>query len=105
MKRIIFAYFLLSIVAAQIFPIEGVGKYLFGSQPAEEVVHTCETDGKNTDENEELKKNELFFQKLMLGLSAILPAQQIQNWLNKDYASRLSDDTPTPPPLIFAAKL
>ncbi len=94
------ACLLVSMITSQLIPVEGIREMLPDSQALEEILHSAETDGKTTDGNEGLKKDDLYFQSHSANLYTSLPGELIKNKLYRNYASRPADDTPTPPPLI-----
>ncbi|MFZ9262076.1 MAG: hypothetical protein ACO3AW_03555 [Chitinophagaceae bacterium] len=100
MKKRILAYFLLTIISFQILPIKEVGKIFYGNQMIEEICQDIDADDKSSEVNEDFKKNDLFISKhahLFLSFH-IARLSSISNDVN--YSSRLSDDTPTRPPLV-----
>ena len=66
----------------------------------EEICQGVDADDKSSDVNEDFKKNDLFISKhahLFLSFQ-IARLSSISN--DGNYSSRLSDDTPTRPPLV-----
>lgn len=103
MNKKIFAYLLLTIISFQLLPLKEVGAIFYGNQMIEEICQgSGDTDGKNAETNEELKKSDIFCQ----GISLDFPIGSISTVSlhahSQDYRSRLADDIPTPPPLRFS---
>lgn len=100
MKQI-FAYLLLTIIAFQLLPLKEVSAFIYGNQLVEEVCNaSTDTDGKSTEGSEDIKKSDLFFHSIHLNFSFYTTALGIIPQSTLDYASRLADDIPTPPPLF-----
>lgn len=100
MKQI-FAYLLLTIIAFQLLPLKEVSAFIYGNQMVEEICNTStDTDEKGTEGSEEIKKSDLFFHGIQLNFSMNCTVLGIYTPSTQDYASRLADDIPTPPPLF-----
>ena len=72
----------------------------YGNQMIEEICQGVDADDKSSDVNEDFKKNDLYISKhahLFLSFQ-IARLSSISN--DGNYSSRLSDDTPTRPPLV-----
>ena len=77
-----------------------MGRIFYGNQMIEEICQSVDADDKSSDVNEDFKKNDLFISKhaqLLLSFQ-ITRLSSISN--DGNYSSRLSDDTPTRPPLV-----
>jgi hypothetical protein len=100
MKQI-FAYLLLTIIAFQLLPLKEVNAFIYGNQMVEEICNTsADSEGKNTEGSEDIKKSDLFYHAIHLNISFYTSAMGINPIGSSDYASRLADDIPTPPPLF-----
>ncbi len=103
MKKKIFAYLLLTIISFQLLPLKEVGAILYGNQMIEEICSAAaDGDGKNAEGNEDIKKSDLFFTGASMALPIKFESKGKCMAEQKDYASRLSDDIPTPPPLVLS---
>ena len=101
MTKQIFAYLLLAIISFQIIPVKEVGAILYGNQMIEEICNaSTETDGKNTEGGEDIKKSDLFYHGFQVNFSLYQIKLGMNTSHTQDYASRLADDIPTPPPLF-----
>jgi hypothetical protein len=96
-KKTVFVYILLATFSIQLIPIMEVGSILFGNQMIEKVSVT-DSDGKTSDFNEDEKSEKLYYNKLTLDLALFISNRLSSNAIEKQYASRLADDTPTRPP-------
>jgi len=66
----IFAYLLLTIIAFQLLPLEEVSAFIYGNQLVEEVCNaSTDTDGKSSEDSEDIKKSDLFYHGFQLNLS------------------------------------
>jgi hypothetical protein len=102
-KKKIFAYLLLTIISFQILPLKEVGAIFYGNQMVEEICNAAaDADGKSTEGNEDIKKSDLFFTGSSITLLINFESKGSCVADQKDYASRLSDDIPTPPPLSIS---
>jgi hypothetical protein len=102
MKQI-FAYLLLTIIAFQVLPLKEVSALIYGKQMVEEICYaSTDADGKSTDGSEDLKKSDLFYHTIHLNFSFCTIALGINPLGALEYASRLADDIPTPPPLHWS---
>ena len=101
MTRQILAYLLLAIIAFQLLPLKEVSAFIYGNQMVEEICNTSsDADGKSAEGSEEIKKSDLFYHGIHLNFSILSIALGINTPRTQDYASRLADDIPTPPPLF-----
>lgn len=98
-KKRVLAYLVLAILSFQLLPVEGVICFYKDNQVVEEICHSANADGKNAEGNEDLKKNELFYNPSLLTLVLGQAAPLKMNSSSKFYVSRLADDAPTRPPL------
>ena len=99
--RHILAYLLLTTIAFQLLPLKEVSAFIYGRQMVEEICNApTDTDGKNTEGNEEIKKSDLFFHGIQLNFKLHTTVLGAYTPHTQDYASRLADDIPTPPPLF-----
>ena len=87
------------LISTQLLPLKEVGSMLYGNQMIEEVFQSTDMDGKNPEGNEDLKKNEFYFHLRGFQYGVIEQANSKAQSYSFEYASRLSDDTPTRPPL------
>lgn len=99
MKKSILAYIFLAVFCIQLIPIKELGKILYGNQLIEEICHSIDTDGKTTDVNEDYKTGEYECGKHFADIALFTTSRLASKPLEKIYASRLADDTPTRPPL------
>lgn len=100
MTKKIIAYLLLTIIAFQLLPLKEVSALIYGNQLVEEVCNlSTDTEGKGAENNEDLKKSDLFYHAVHLNLSFSTVVPDINPLDALDYTSRLADDIPTPPPL------
>lgn len=101
MIKQILAYLLLTIIAFQLLPLKEVSAFIYGNQVVEEICNaTTDTDGKSTEGGEDIKKSDLFYHGFQLNFSLYPIELGINSSDTQDYASRLADDIPTPPPLF-----
>jgi hypothetical protein len=92
---------MLTIIAFQLLPLKEVGAFINGSQMVEETFNApTDTDGKNNEGSEDIKKSDLFFHWLQFNLSLNPILKGINTPCARNYTSRLADDIPTPPPLF-----
>ncbi len=98
-KKQVLAYLLLSILSFQLLPVEEVIKFYKDNQVVEEICHSANADGKNTEGNEDLKKNDFFYTAFPSTLLPDPAAPLKMNTAGDFYVSRLADDAPTRPPL------
>jgi hypothetical protein len=89
----------LVLISTQLLPLKEVGSMLYGNQMVEEVLQSTDMDEKNSEGNEDLKKNEFYFHPLGSQYTVIEQTNSKAQAYCFEYASRLSDDTPTQPPL------
>jgi hypothetical protein len=61
----------------------------------------ADTDGKNAENSEDLKKSDMFLQGLNESLILNTNKSATLYAIQQDYHSRPADDIPTPPPLFF----
>ena len=103
MKKRIFAYFLLSIISFQLLPLKEVGAIFYGNQMIEEICHgAVDTDGKNAENTEDLKKSDIYFHQFTVSLLLNTNCSAQFYATQQDYQSRLADDILTPPPIFTA---
>lgn len=100
-KKTALLYILLATFSIQLIPIKEVGSILFDNQMIEELCYGADGDGKTTDLNEDANSKEFYYNKLTVDLSSFISDRLSSNAIEKHYASRLADDTPTPPPLVI----
>jgi len=99
--RHIFAYLLLTIIAIQLLPLKEVSSLIYGNQMVEEICNSSsDTDGKSPEGSEEIKKSDLFYHGIQPSFAIASITLGTNNTHTQDYASRLADDIPTPPPLF-----
>lgn len=98
-KKLVLAYLLLAILSFQLLPVEETIKLYIDNQLVEEICYPANTDGKNAEGNEDLKKNDFVYtvlpSRLLLNAATLLK----MNIKVDFYVSRLADDAPTRPPL------
>lgn len=100
MKQI-FAYLLLTVIAFQLLPLKEAGSVIYGNQMVEEMCNpSTDADGKSTEGSEDINKSDLFYHGIQFNLSLYSTALSINTPYSQDYASRLADEIPTPPPLF-----
>ena len=87
------------LISTQLLPLREVGSMLYGNQMIEEVFQSTDMDEKNSEGNEDLKKNEFYFQLWGSSNAVFEQSNSKAQGYSVAYASRLSDDTPTRPPL------
>jgi hypothetical protein len=90
---------LLLLISTQLLPVKELGSILYGNRMVEEVFQSTDMDGKNSEGNEDLKKNEFYFHHTGSHYAVIDLANSKVQAYSLAYASRLSDDPPTLPPL------
>jgi len=101
--KVIFAYLLLMIISFQMLPLKEVNALIYGDQMVEEMCYaSSDADGKNTDGSEDLKKSDLFYHSIHLNFSFYTITLGNAPLGSLEYASRLADDIPTPPPLYWS---
>jgi hypothetical protein len=99
-KKRIYAYLLLSIISFQLLPLKEVGAIFYGNQMIEEICQGAgDSDGKNAESNEELKKSDIYLHNFTICLHLNNSSSANLHATHQDYQSRLADDIPTPPPL------
>lgn len=98
-KKQIFAYLLLVVLSSQFLPLEEIVKLYSDNQLIEEVCQTADTDRKNAEGKEELKKNEIYCFLTSSVFAFNLNTCSPMSLSAKFYVSRLADDAPTRPPL------
>ncbi|MEY3946207.1 MAG: hypothetical protein RJB03_913 [Bacteroidota bacterium] len=89
----------LVLISTQLLPLIEVGSMLYGNQIVEEVLQSTDMDEKNSEGNEDLKKNEFYFHPRGFQYTVVEQTNPKVQAYCFEYASRLSDDTPTRPPL------
>jgi hypothetical protein len=82
---------LLLLISTQLLPVKELGSILYGNRMVEEVFQSTDM--------EELKKNEFYFHHTGSHYAVIDLANSKVQAYSLAYASRLSDDPPTLPPL------
>ena len=103
MKKRIFAYFLLSIISFQLLPLQEVGAIFYGNQMIEEICQGAgDADGKSSENNEELKKSDIYLHHFTVCLHLNNSSSANLHVTHQDYQSRLADDILTPPPIFTA---
>ena len=101
MIKQILAYLLLTIITFQLLPLKEVSAFIYGNQMVEEICNSStDSDGKNTEGSEEIKKSDLFYHWIQLNFKLHTTVLGAYTPHTQDYASRLADDIPTPPPLF-----
>lgn len=98
-KKQFIAYLLLGIISLQLLSLKELHQCFYNHQLVEDIQQMVDVDGKSAEGNEELKKNELFFSRSGLHFSFTDKVLLSTNASNNNYASRLADDAPTPPPI------
>ena len=98
-KKQFIAYLLLGIISLQLLPFREVGRLLYSNQMVEEIHQAIDVDGKNTEGNEDLKKNEIYFSRSYLNIPCNNNIPLNRNIFGKSYVSRLADDAPPRPPI------
>jgi hypothetical protein len=93
------AYIFLAVFCIQLLPINELGKVLYGNQLIEEICHSVDTDGKTSDVNEDFKSSEYECEKHDTHVAFFTSSRLASKPLEKNYVSRLADDTRTRPPL------
>jgi hypothetical protein len=100
-KNTVLVYILLATFSIQLIPIKEVGSVLLGNQMIEEICYGADSDGKTADLNEDANSKEFDYNKHTIDLTSYISNRLSSNAIEKHYASRLADDTPTRPPLVL----